>query len=500
MNNMSKKQLVFAVIIASLLGGIITLGGYKLFIDEPAYKSIKQEQPVQFSNYYEKVDTAGAVVPEGLNFIKASKIVRPAVVHVKTYYKQQSSSSRKMHPFFDEFFDEEYKEEYRRKMPKRSSAGSGVIIDPNGYIATNHHVIKDASKIEIMLDNKKKFDAKVVGKDPETDLALLKINARGLPCIKYGNSESVQVGEWVLAAGNPFELNSTITAGIVSAKARNISILSRKNRFAIESFIQTDAAVNPGNSGGALVNLKGELIGINTAIASPSGTYAGYSFAVPSTLVKKVMTDLKKHGEVQRAILGVTIRDMNTKLAEDEGIEELQGVYVDSVMRNSAASEAGIKSGDVITHVDDHRVKSSPELQEAIALHRPGDEVSITLKRDGQEMDVQATLKNKEGTYKLVKSSKEKIEEKLNAKLEPVEPALKEKLDLSFGVQVKNLKNGKLKNAGIREGFIITHIDKKPVRDLHDMAKIMDKRSGGVLIEGVYPDGSEGYYAIGFSG
>ncbi|MBO7259592.1 MAG: trypsin-like peptidase domain-containing protein, partial [Paludibacteraceae bacterium] len=301
-------------------------------------------------------------------------------------------------PFLEFFFGLPHYQE--RPQPQQQGFGSGVIISNDGYIVTNNHVIDRADMIQVVLNDKRTYTAQLVGTDPTTDIALLKIEADSLPTITFGDSDMLKVGEWVLAVGNPFNLTSTVTAGIVSAKARNINILNAAMK--IESFIQTDAAVNPGNSGGALVNIQGRLVGINTAIASETGSYAGYAFAVPTSIVQKVVEDLKQHGTVQRAILGVQIADITDRLAKDRNIHTLAGAYVNSVMELSAAHMAGITEGDIITHVNNSPIKTVAELQEQIGRHRPGDEITITLLRNNTSITLPVTLQNRQGTTEIL--------------------------------------------------------------------------------------------------
>ena len=337
----------------------------------------------------------------------------------------------------------------------------------------------------------------MIGKDPTTDLALLKVEESSLPFVRLGNSDKVKIGEWVLAVGNPYDLTSTVTAGIVSAKARNINLLRSKENFAVESFIQTDAAVNPGNSGGALVNLRGELIGINTAIASPTGSYSGYSFAVPVNLVKKVMDDLLKFGEVQRGLLGINIQDVTSQLAKEKGLKDIKGVYVAGVTEKGAAKEAGIKEGDVILKVDEQKVNSTAELQEAVAKHRPGDKVNLQILRDGAEKQISAVLKNRVGTTEVVKVTDGKFTEKLGVEFVELTSAEKKKFKIESGVKVTNIKKGILQDVGVKEGFMITSINKTKVKDPNDVLEILETpRKGGVLIEGVYPNGKTDFYAF----
>lgn len=498
---MKTRTLIFGFLFSSLLGGVISLAGYILFVEKKDFQSFEQNQNALFARYY--ADTTQQAVPQGLNFIAASNIVRPCVVHVKTTYESTDwygrSNPHSNDPLFRFFFEDPMQPDMDpRRSPKQKSSGSGVVIAPDGYIVTNNHVIEGASKIEVVLDDKRTYTARLVGRDAETDLALLKIEEKNLPFLKFGNSETVKVGEWVLACGNPFDLTSTITAGIVSAKGRNINLLRSKENYAIESFIQTDAAVNPGNSGGALVNLKGELIGINTAIASPTGAYSGYSFAVPVTIVKKVMDDLLNFGEVQRALLGVMIQDITDQLAKDNGLKDIKGVYITGVNEGSAAKDAGLEKGDVILKINSVEVNSTSELQEAVAQFRPGEKVSVTYSRSGKTYTKTIALKNKKGTFSAVKSRTTQVVEDLGAELETVDASTKDKLKIEHGVKVVKLLQGKLKDAGVRGGFVIQFIDKNKVNSPDDVVNLLEDKSGGILIEGVYPDGTKAYYAIGW--
>jgi Do/DeqQ family serine protease len=376
-------------------------------------------------------------------------------------------------------------------------AGSGVIVSPDGYIVTNNHVVQDASKIEIVLNDKRSYEGTVVGTDPSTDLAVVKVKESGLPFLNYGNSDDLQIGEWVLAVGNPFNLTSTVTAGIVSAKARNINILGTPDGSSIESFIQTDAAVNRGNSGGALVNTRGELVGINAAIASGNGYYAGYSFAIPVNIVKKVVADLIDYNEVQRAFLGVSIREIDSKFADEQGIKELRGVYVSDVNEGSAAKAAGITKGDVITSINKIPVNSTSELLEQVSRYRPGEKVAVGISRNGSDKAMDVTLRNRDGNTSLVKTETKDVAPMLGAKMQAASGDILKKLGIDHGVQITDIGDGLLRNAGIREGYVITEIDKKPVKSVDDVNKILSSKSGGVLLEGVYPNRVRAYYGFG---
>lgn len=432
--------------------------------------------PVRFANSTNYTES-------GLtDFTNAAEMTVHSVVHVKTILSNQYGN------IYGNPFDF-----WGRQRQSQEASGSGVIISDDGYIVTNNHVVNNAESITITLNDNRTFTAKVIGTDPSTDLALLKIDAKDLPFVSYGNSDNVSVGEWVLAVGNPFNLTSTVTAGIVSAKARNIGILP--DQYKIESFIQTDAAVNPGNSGGALVNTKGELIGINSAIASNTGTYTGYSFAIPVNLMRKVTDDLAEFGSVQRGFIGVSIRDLDSKLAEEKGIKEVQGIYVAGLTPGGAAEGAGLKEGDVITRVGQFPINTTPQLQEQIGRYRPGDKVDVTVMRDGKLKTLQVVLRNKDGQTSLIKS--DPTLNMLGGIFENIEIADKNKFGLDGGVKISKLNNGKLKSSGIREGFIITSVDKRPIKTKEDLENALKNKQGGVLIEGIYPNGLRAYYGFG---
>ncbi|MBN2667822.1 MAG: Do family serine endopeptidase [Bacteroidales bacterium] len=371
------------------------------------------------------------------------------------------------------------------------SSGSGVIISNDGYVVTNNHVVKNADNIEIILNNKKSYKAKLIGKDDVIDLALIKIEGDTFPAMPYGNSDEIEIGEWVLAIGNPFNLNSTVTAGIVSAKARSLGMNSRTS---LEAFIQTDAAVNPGNSGGALVNSKGELIGINTAIASRTGSYVGYSFAIPVNIVKKVVSDLIEYGEVQRALLGVNIYELNAQNAEQLGVKNLEGVYIKEVTPGGAADEANIIEGDIIIKINDNKIRNSSELYEKIGTHRPGDKITATIVRNGKEKELELILKNQNNQTTMKRADKIDL---LGAKFKALSEADKQKLGLDHGMQISELYSGKLRMKGVNEGFIITKVNQNKIYNVKDIENEINKSNGGVLIEGVYPNGKRAYYAIG---
>ncbi|MEL0009726.1 MAG: trypsin-like peptidase domain-containing protein, partial [Flammeovirgaceae bacterium] len=385
-----------------------------------------------------------------------------------------------------------------REMPQRRGSGSGVIMTSDGYIITNNHVVDNASEVEVLLNDNRTFIATVEGADPTTDIAVLKIEAENLTTVDFGNSDNVEIGEWVLAVGSPFEFRSTVTAGIVSAKARNIGILRDRSNLQIEAFIQHQAPVNPGNSGGALVNLKGELVGINTAIATPTGTFAGYSFAVPSNLVRKVYRDLVEFGVVQRALLGITILDVNAELAEEKDLPVLTGVLIDRVNDGGAADDAGLESGDVIIEINGVEIRNISNLQEQVAINRPGDKILVTFIRDGKTKTVNATLKNTLGTTEVVASTNSFTID--GAVFADVPKELKEKLEIEGGAQISEISNGKWKSSGITKGFIVTSINKRDISDVEELSTLLSQlpKDDGVLVEGVYPNGVKAYYGIGW--
>jgi Do/DeqQ family serine protease len=462
------------------------------------------------------VINAGVLPPDSVpapaatlaDFTFAANASRPAVVHIKTYsrYTQEQMNLGPLEDFFREFYGDQYnskpKEQQPKEEPELSGAGSGVIISANGLIITNNHITENAERIEVVLNDKRSFNAKIIGKDPTTDVALIKIETTGLQTIEYGDSDALKVGEWVLAVGNPFNLTSTVTAGIISAKGRNINILGTNNNMAIESFIQTDAAVNPGNSGGALVNLQGQLIGINTAIASPTGAFTGYSFAVPVNIVKKVISDLQKYGQVQRGLLGVMIRDLDAELAKEKKIENLAGVYVEDVNVGSSAEEAGLKKGDVILAINGIVVNSPSELQEIVALKRPGDVVKILYRRNNKEKEINATLKNKEGKTSMIHFDPEAVENRIGANLYEATIAELKRLRIAGGAKVVEIQPGRFMDAGVKEGFIITHVGKQKIKDVKDARALLESiKNKDIRLEGVYPNGEKAIYDVtGLSG
>ncbi len=497
---MKTKQLLAGLVLSALVGGGVAVGSYKLLENENGSPS--QQMPNTSVRYTSAMRDSKVVVPEGLNFVTAAELVTPAVVHVTTEYKVQARRSvpNDIHPFFRDFFGEEGMPGQQRQQGPSMGSGSGVIIASNGYIVTNNHVIDRADKIEVVLDDKRKFEATLVGSDPNTDIALLKINADNLPALRYGNSDNVRVGEWVLAVGNPFNLTSTVTAGIVSAKGRNVGILQGAGTYSVEAFLQTDAAVNPGNSGGALVNLNGDLVGINTAIASQTGSFSGYSFAVPASIVSKVVDDLIKYGEVQRALLGVQMQEVDASLAKEKGLKTLTGVYVAGFSEGSAGKAAGLAVGDVITDINGVKVNTGAQLQEQITRYRPGNKVNVVVRRGGSSKSIDVTLRNAKGNTDIVKRDPNDAKAITidGAKFEAASKQDLNRLELTGGVKISGVESSAFAESGMKDGFIITSIDKKPTNTPEDVSKILkDSRRGGLLIEGVYPDGRRAYYAIG---
>ncbi len=481
----------------AILGGIAALGINNYFFP-PAVEDVVVSHtiPHRPGNIPSSLTQHLSEAPAGLpDFTVVSEMTVNAVVHIRAEFERRSSPHS---DFFGQgdIFDFFFGPRGRPSQPQRPviGAGSGVILSSDGYVITNNHVVADAMLIEVTLNDNRIYEASLIGSDPTTDLALLKIEETDLPYLSFGDSDALKIGEWVLAVGNPFNLESTVTAGIVSAKGRNINILA--DTMAIESFIQSDAAVNRGNSGGALVNTRGELIGINTAIASTTGYFTGYSFAIPSNIAMKVTEDLLEYGEVQRGMLGVTISPLTSRYAEEKGLGVIRGAYVERVAENSAADEAGIVAGDVILAIDGIEVRNPSELIEVVGRKRPGDEVLVGYYRNGRERETRATLKNIYGEVAAVTRDTREVINMLGVSFEPAPERILQQLNLEHGVQITALSRGALSNAGIRRGFIITHISNQAVRTPDDIAGILEGESGGVLIEGVYPDGRRAYYGV----
>lgn len=410
----------------------------------------------------------------------AAKKTVPAVVNVKTVQMGKEYYGNPLDFWFGI-------QPQVREVPRNMGVGSGVIITEDGYIITNNHVIDRSDKVMVTLNDRREFEAKVIGADPNTDIALLKIDATGLQPIEYGNSDEVVLGEWVLAVGNPYNLTSTVTAGIISAKARQLG-----GQMNLESFLQTDAAVNPGNSGGALVNAKGELIGINTAIQSPTGSYSGYSFAVPVNIARKIVSDLKEYGKVQRAVIGIQMRELTPALAKELNVGEQSGIYVFEAMRGGAAEKAGIRKGDVIKKINGYEVKTNAELQEQLVKYAPGNTIEIVFSRDGKEKQVNVVLQNTYGDLAL-----ESDTGILGAKVVPLSKEDRYRYRLNKGVKIQELKNGKFKSAGLAEGYIIVKINNAVIYDSEDLERALKAvENEGVFVTAVSPRGRVEYFAF----
>ncbi len=464
----------------SLLSALLAIGIYRFF-EQPKEVIIRETIPARYTDFID--DPLSSLRPRTFlssaptNFIAAAEAVTPAVVNIKTI---QTGGG----------FD------FWSSNSLGTSSGSGVIVSPDGYIVTNNHVIEDSDEIEVTLSDKREFSAEVIGVDPSTDLALLKVDVKSnMPFLEFGNSDSLRIGEWVMAVGNPFNLESTVTAGIVSAKGRSIDILEGQDR--IESFIQTDAAVNPGNSGGALVNTNGELIGINTAIITRSGRYEGYSFAVPANLARKVIKDLRDFGMVQRGMLGVFIDEMDSDRARELGLKTVEGVYVTRITPNSGADDAGLQRGDVIIGINGVKTKTLPEMQEQVGRFRPGNTITVEYIRKGKIQSAQVTLKNKSNSTNVVAARDEAALRKLGFELRDLTRAEIRRLK-TVGVKVVSIYRGsRIERTNMDPGFIITRIDNQKVGNVEELLEVLQNAAGKVMLEGIYENyPGEYYYAF----
>lgn len=493
--------LVLAIVLASAGISYVVVSQFSKQI-LASFDNMKEQNTLQQQARFAKMEVVPGVATD---FTVAAENSVHAVVHIMSKTNRTVQQGQGPIDLFEYFFGYRDYNQPRQQQPQ-VGYGSGVIISRDGYIVTNNHVVEGADELQVTLNDQRSFTARIVGTDPTTDIALIKVDAEDLPIIPFGNSDDLKVGEWVLAVGNPLNLTSTVTAGIVSAKARNLGIIGNQSSsngapsLGIESFIQTDAAVNPGNSGGALVNTRGELVGINTAIVSSSGAFSGYSFAVPVSIVSKVVTDLKQYGSVQRAMLGVSIQTMNSELAKHYDIDMVEGVYVAGVSDRSGAKEAGLEEGDIIVKVDNRKVVNNAQLQEQISRFRPGDKVKIELLRKGKSMSFDVTLRNMYGNTEIVKQAGM---EDLGASFGELSAELKRQLNISYGIQVTGLAEGKLKESGMRKGFIIMKVNDQRVNSVADFEKMVkDVQSGAgfgesaLFIVGMYPTGKVNYYAI----
>lgn len=476
-----KKVNSFLIVLIVLGVGGIFMYLYLNWERKIKAKEEKTESGISYVQPQQQQQTVVAGQPVDMRTAANSSV--KSVVHVKTQYTERATYRN---PFLEFFYGQGAAAPSRQVM----GAGSGVIISKDGYIVTNNHVIERSDKIMVVLNDQRKFPAKLIGRDKNTDLALLKIEAEDLDTIAFANSDDVSLGEWVLAVGNPYNLTSTVTAGIVSAKGRSISD-PRKRKMSLDAFIQTDAAVNPGNSGGALVNTAGRLVGINTAIQSTTGSYVGYSFAIPSNVVAKVAEDLKEFGSVQRGYLGVQISSMTDALAKHLNMDKVEGVFIAEVTEGGAAEEAGIQAEDIIMAVNSRKVNTVEQLQEQLAKYRPKDDLKISIKRRGILKHFELKLRNSSG-------GQESMQEKLilGAVLQSVNDEIRRALYIKGGVRVVRLGVGKLQEAGVREGFIILHINNTLIRKTSDVQEALEANvlQGKFFIEGIYPNGEKAYY------
>lgn len=475
------KKVALITLVSALVGGLVAF-----FVVRAIDPQVSSAVVAGDSGMYRTVNLAQTEYPD---FTYAAESAVDAVVYVKVtvkdMYRQAPNS------IFDFFFGYEGTPQSR----ERVGSGSGVIIRQDGYIVTNNHVIEGASKIEVTLNNNKTYEATLVGADPATDVALIKIVAEGLPVVPFGDSDKLRLGEWVLAIGSPYNLRSTITAGIVSAKGRSMPNYENPKELKIESFIQTDAAVNPGNSGGALVDKAGNLVGVNTAIVSQTGSYAGYSFAIPSNMVRKIVEDLIDFGSVKRALLGITMQPVTNEIADKLKLSSLNGVYIVEVLKGSAADEAGLKKEDILVAIDSVKVTSTSSVQEMVSKYRPGDKVAVTFIRNGKEKTLDVVFKgttaengtkDKDGTVafygaKLKEASKDKLE----------------KFGIRHGVEIVSVGPGKIHDAGVPEGFVIQYVNDQSVRRPQDIIDIIKKSKRAVFIEGMTPSGKSSYFGFG---
>ena len=476
---MKNTVLTLIMAFAAGIGGAYTFHQFQTPSSEPSAVAVDQSQQAYQTNF-SPAPTRNDMPPP-TNFTEASAKATPSVVYIKSVRENYDSRS-----MFDWFFNGGATQEV--------SSGSGVIYSTDGYIITNNHVIENARKVEVIY-NRRTYEAQVVGMDPSTDLAVLKIESKNMPAITLASSKELQVGEWVLAVGNPFNLTSTVTAGIVSAKGREINIL--KGAFPIESFIQTDAAINPGNSGGALVNQEGALVGINTAILSRTGSYAGYGFAVPADIVTKVVDDLIEFGEVQKAFFGGEVIDIDPKLASQLQMEEVRGVMLHYLQTEGSAVEAGLAKGDIILKVEGVRVDSRSAFDEQLSYYSPGDKVNVVFSREGKLFETDLTLRNREGGTDLLKREVFAATT-LGAELERVSQAERDVLQIQHGVRINRVTDGLIRRLNLEEGFIITYINNEPMDEPEDVVKSLDGIRGRVIIKGVNKRGVKGYYSYYF--
>ena len=506
MKQTAKKFMGVAAIVL-LSSGVGGFTAYKLLSNQKeasaTFNELFQQNPDNF-----RLAGLSSANAQPVDLTQAAETSVHAVVHIRSTQLGRTQTVRTMPDIFDFFFGDPRGQERQVKTQPRVGFGSGVIISKDGYIVTNNHVVEDADEITVKLNDEREFKGRIIGTDPDTDLALLKIEGDDFPTLPVGDSDALQVGEWVLAVGNPFSLSSTVTAGIVSAKARNIGSSAANGQGAtIQSFIQTDAAINQGNSGGALVNARGELVGINAMLYSPTGSYSGYGFAIPTNIMKKVVSDLKQYGAVQRALLGIKGRDFSTELQmSDELVEDIkkqaeelgvtEGVFVAEVLDGGSA--AGIlQENDVIIKLDGQKIHKFNDLQQILAKHRPGDKIKAVIVRNKKEKEVTLTLKNSQGNTKVVKDRGMEI---LGAAFKPVSDDLKRQLNLGYGLEVTGVSTGKMKDAGIRKGFIILKVNGKSMKTVEDLEAELRAATQSpeqvLFITGMFPSGKRASYAV----
>ncbi|MDQ6843926.1 MAG: trypsin-like peptidase domain-containing protein [Bacteroidota bacterium] len=502
-----KTRNIFLTVLISTLTTMAVIFGYNKYQhnnNNPNFQSLTIPSNYKYAGFY---DDKGNPTPGPADFTQAAEAAIPGVVHIKTKTNPRQVSNNlpnQKNPFSDLFGDDDLFNQFfgqgngRQRMMPSMASGSGVIISDDGYIVTNNHVVAGADEVTVTLSNRKTYTAKVIGSDPSYDLAVVKVDAKNLPFIMYGNSDDVKIGQWVLALGYPLNLDATVTAGIISAKSRSLGLNRDKTgsrSMAVESFLQTDAAVNMGNSGGALINTNGQLIGINSAIASPTGYYNGYSYAIPVNIVKKVINDLIKFGSVQRGFLGAMFIDAGLLTDQEKQKENIpvsaDGIYITDLTKTGAALEAGIKKGDIIRKINGTSINSGSELQEKLSGYKPGDKINVTIERSGAENTIPVTLKNNSGNYDIVKA--DIMLDRLGADLVTLDSKKAKEYGLTGGVVVKKINEGAINDqTRMRDGFIITKADGKPVSSVDDLKSIIgsDKQ---VTISGFYPGYSEPY-------
>ncbi len=485
MNKRTKKTLTVMSMMAFAMVSVVSCSSFSQKTDEASNDTTVEKQALsQVKSEQAAIQNVSyQMIPQNIDFVDAAERSVNAVVHIKTEIVQKSNS-------YNDFFGAFLEHIYGGQLPSNTMVayGSGVVISPDGYIVTNNHVVEGADNVEVTFNNNVKKMANIIGTDPTSDLALIKVDENDLEYLVFGDSDKVRVGEWVLAVGNPFNLTSTVTAGIVSAKARNLSILG--DGSSVESFIQTDAAVNRGNSGGALVNTNGELIGINAAIASHTGVYEGYSFAIPSNIVRKVVDDILMYGQTQRAYLGVQVAEMTSELAKQAQMSEPNGIYVASVIEGAGAEAAGIRKGDVITAINGNKISTFVQLTEIIRQYRPGDNVNVEIIRNGRPQSIPVVLRNENGTTEVLHQESGFYDNELGATLRPINNNEKQSIGLRQGLVVLDVKSGVLQRAGLSKGFIITSINGYAVNSQSDLNKyIGQSKTRRVSIVGMYPNG-----------